>query len=886
MMRAQARRARRPARILLPVLLAFAAAAPAARSEPPELDPVYFEDIVLPFLRAQCATSGCHGAPGAGRLLIEPVGLSDRSGRSLRRLLERVEALVVPGAPKESRLLLKPLRRRDGGLPHAGDRYGLREGSEGYRILADWIEGRRLEGVAPIADAGTPLEAKPGETIRLDGSASRDRRGAPIRYRWRVVGWPEGAAFVLKGAERPDPEFRATREGVYTVELVVTNGETESAPSTTWVEVDARPYVQRECERFASVEGFSITEDPVASGGRLLSPHQSVTPEDPGRARTAFRLPAAGPYRILLRLRGPGDAGALALSVDGGEPWPVRGADGDRFRTVAVGPERIAVPLPGGIERRSGVVAVEGGRLRLLGSPGLPAAVALGEAGRLRLLLEAEPAGGEGDLVVRLGSAGPRGSVLVLRLSRSGRLAFAQEGPGGARRLLEIDGAGAEGPATLELSVAGSRVVVLSGSGEAREFALERPPVGPATIASEGEWSVSRLAFSTEGAAPTPVDLSRPRRPEPWFEAGDHSLEILATSPAAPAVDRVTIVRADLGGSIDERERRTIRALHVDTIGRTPTELELLLAAGLDRERLVDRLVGTLAFWRAWYEDELYYFLLLDNFRPRSPRLEAIPARLANGAIDVVDALREIVISQDFNARNPGNDTFVSVVLEQLLGITVQEEPRILEAGKRMYDGRSATLFGRRGASQSDFVSIVLDHPSFAPFLLSRGYRRIFGEDPPRARLEGWAERLREDARSYPEIVREWLLSEEYERLVDRPRRKSDDVWIRSLFVDLLAREPTYEEWRSFRNALQALSDSTPLRSVLAKVIVDSGRVDFGVDAEGSPRAFVEKWFLRLLGRRPSQEEAEAFAAALGAEGGSPALALYAIVSSDEYQYY
>ena len=86
------------------------------------------------------------------------------------------------------------------------------------------------------------------------------------------------------------------------------------------------------------------------------------------------------------------------------------------------------------------------------------------------------------------------------------------------------------------------------------------------------------------------------------------------------------------------------------------------------------------------------------------------------------------MLSTGFSLRNPGNDTFVTVVLEQALGLTVQDRKvtRILEAGKRMYDGKRTKLFGVQGRSQSDVIRIVLQRPEFSRHVLDRHHRRLF----------------------------------------------------------------------------------------------------------------------------------------------------------------
>jgi hypothetical protein len=185
-------------------------------------------------------------------------------------------------------------------------------------------------------------------------------------------------------------------------------------------------------------------------------------------------------------------------------------------------------------------------------------------------------------------------------------------------------------------------------------------------------------------------------------------------------------------------------------------------------------------------------------------------------------------------------------------------------------------------------VRIVLAQPQFFPVLVARHHERIFGVGPAKADLDRWSARLAAEPAAFPEIVAEWIASDAYGALLDRtrarPARKNTDaMFIQSLFCDLLGRTPSWEEFRNFRNALQALSDSTALRAVLARVMLDSGQVPLpeqnGLDAE----AFVRAQFASLLAREPSGAELAAFAGAL-AKGTAPSTVVLAILGSAEYQ--
>jgi hypothetical protein len=337
--------------------------------------------------------------------------------------------------------------------------------------------------------------------------------------------------------------------------------------------------------------------------------------------------------------------------------------------------------------------------------------------------------------------------------------------------------------------------------------------------------------------------------------------------------------------TLDPVDRRFLRAVTIDLAGRTPLPAGWKEAQGRPRAQIVRSLAASLPAWEGFYEEELFYFLLVDNFRPSTDAFLEMPRMLAEGKLSAREAQLQIVSSQFFNARNPGNDTFVTVVLEQLLGITVQKETATLEAGKKMYDGYVAVFLGKKGASQADLVRIAVEDERFEPCFLERRFAAIFGEPPPRKRLAADSARLRADPFAWPAIVSDWLCSQAYEELLSSPRPKSDRVFVRALFADLLGRPPEYQEFRRCRNALLALSDSRPLRSVLIKMMLDAGLGAAGEAAGSDAEAFVADRFLHLLARPPSREESEAFARELRA-GVSPRLVLRALLTHGEYQAY
>lgn len=883
----------------LPLLSAVASAAVTARLDEPRLsersdpDPIYFEERIQPVYAANCGTSGCHGSAGSGRLVLERPDFQGRyTLEQTEKNLETTLQFVEFGNPMASRLLLKPLKEKDGGLPHTGKQYDFQKGSEEYAIFADWIRGAEITQAPPIADAGPDKAGKRGQEIVLDGTASRERRDGTLEYQWTLESKPAGSTPVLKRSDTAHPTLRADADGAYTLSLVVRSEMGESAPETTMVTIDSSPFIVLEAEEAVIESGFHTPRDGAASELRALAPAQDASLEKPGAATLRFTVPRSGAYRWFARAAlGEGDA-MTTLSLDGGATIPLE-IDGPGYRLIEIPLALGDGSLAGGGGRAvEGGVAIRDGHLVLRGEEGAPARFEIDGAAPTSLSIESTwsvPDAGAlhaQGLYVRFGARGSTDGVLAgIEFGRNRYVVKSVTG-GSETVLAEKRHPFRPGSASkFGVDRGGESLFLQLPDGEVLTAKVGSATPDCAEWVAVGEHAVDQTAYA-RGEEVLTFDYAIDADPAGFLRAGDHEIRLRASGESGPRVDQIFLTPREGATTTTTGRSREIRALYLDLLGRTPTAIERLMAAAVPRERLVRQLVESLEFEENLYQLELYYYLLLDNFHPRTPQLEALPSRLKNDETDWRDATREIVISQYFNARNPGNDTFVTVILEQLLGITVQDEPRLLEAGKKMYDGYKATVFGVVGASQSDLVGIVLAQPRFATRFIQRHYERLIGEPPPGPDLVVWADRFRVDPRVYRDLVREWMDSDAYRTAISRPRAKSDFMWIRGVFVDLLGRKPSFEEFRNFRNAVQALADSRPLRSVLGKVILDSGQVVLpernGLDARG----FVHESFDRLLGRAPREVELAAFTAALTESTLSPSSLVQAILSSAEYQMY
>ncbi len=375
---------------------------------------------------------------------------------------------------------------------------------------------------------------------------------------------------------------------------------------------------------------------------------------------------------------------------------------------------------------------------------------------------------------------------------------------------------------------------------------------------------------------------------------GSPSAGLPAQQVAAPAPATATVPApaGQVRPSLDLADRRHVRALYLDLFGRTPNEDELELAAAGSAAPLIGHLLRSREFWEHWLEDELYYFLLIDNARPEEGAgEESLAARLTAGRLGLSEAVIEIVSSSAFHRANPGNDTFVSVVLEQLLGLNVQRNNAILEAAKKMYDGQPSAIFGEKGQSQADVVRIVSRQPEFLRLLVQRQYERLLGSAPAAADLTRWAAALSKASASAPEAftssVQEWLLSEAYAQRLGTLRQKTDVQYLRGLYLDVTGALPEPAELQRLRGALSVLGDAGPLRSVIARSLVDrQGDRMPKRSAIKDRKVFIRENFLRYLGRAPSAAEAEAFELIFAQEEVEPATVVLALLTHPEYQGY
>src|SRR5579883_1483659 len=95
----------------------------------------------------------------------------------------------------------------------------------------------------PVANAGPNQTVRVGVVVALNGSRSFSTDGQPLTYSWSFVSLPAKSTTALSAANTPAPTFIADVPGTYIIQLIVSEGQLQSQPSTVTITTANTPPV-------------------------------------------------------------------------------------------------------------------------------------------------------------------------------------------------------------------------------------------------------------------------------------------------------------------------------------------------------------------------------------------------------------------------------------------------------------------------------------------------------------------------------------------------------------------------------------------------------------------------------------------------------------------
>lgn len=276
---------------------------------------VYESDLAVRQTGTPVVLEQSFSVAGGGNPYMLVVQNGPQGGKPITSAEIRLNGQVIV-APGDFRQKLASIERPVALLPDNEIRIQVR-GAPGSSLKVS-ITGE-VRNTPPTAEAGPDRTVSVGDTVALDGSASRDPDNDPLTYRWQFIRRPAGSGATLSDPGAVNPSFVADQAGTYDLELVVSDGSVESAADTVAVtaEVGGPPVLRigsvRAAEGSASGSteyGFVVTlstalADPVTVDYETAD-YSAAAGEDYESAAGTLTIPA-GQTTVELRVRVLGD---------------------------------------------------------------------------------------------------------------------------------------------------------------------------------------------------------------------------------------------------------------------------------------------------------------------------------------------------------------------------------------------------------------------------------------------------------------------------------------------------------------------------------------------------------------------------------------------------
>jgi RHS repeat-associated protein len=118
----------------------------------------------------------------------------------------------------------------------------------------------------PVANAGLGQTVLVTQTVTLDGSNSSDVDGDALTYSWSITSLPPGSAAAFSDPNAVKPTFVVDKPGTYVAQLIVNDGQVDSAPATVTITTENSPPVAN-----AGLDQTVFVGDTVTLDGNLSS---------------------------------------------------------------------------------------------------------------------------------------------------------------------------------------------------------------------------------------------------------------------------------------------------------------------------------------------------------------------------------------------------------------------------------------------------------------------------------------------------------------------------------------------------------------------------------------------------------------------------------------
>ena len=155
----------------------------------------------------------------------------------------------------------------------------------------------KITAMSPIAQAGSDQRVHTHDLVTLNGSNSKDSVGLPLTYLWQFISKPAGSNATLSDTTAVKPTFTADIDGDYELQLVVNNGNVNSAADSVKIKSTTAPIAVATAPALASVNQ-PVTLDSSQSSdvnNAQLAPTWKITSKPSGSLTTLSDQYAASP---------------------------------------------------------------------------------------------------------------------------------------------------------------------------------------------------------------------------------------------------------------------------------------------------------------------------------------------------------------------------------------------------------------------------------------------------------------------------------------------------------------------------------------------------------------------------------------------------------------